>query len=73
MKYKFKYRRYFFFKTFKVVGHSHDKDQDKMLLFFEDGGLREIKDWKKCEVILGTDWVLAVKAQMEKETGQKIN
>ena len=40
-----------------------------MILFFEDGSIREIAEWKKCEIKLGIDWVLARKKAMEAETG----
>jgi len=74
MKYKFKYKKSgkLFWKSRTVVGHGYDKEQDKMCLFSEDGSLEEICEWKKHSVKLGTDWVLATKKQMEKETGTNI-
>ncbi len=72
MTYKFKWRRWFFYKTVVVIGHQYTPDQNKMGLFLPDGSVQEIKDWTKCEVKLGTDWVLFTKKQMEKQAGQSI-
>ena len=47
-------------------------DRNKMVLWFEDGGLKTISNWHDCELKLGTDWVLATKSNMEKESGQQI-
>jgi hypothetical protein len=55
-----------------VIGHRFESDQDKMVLYFEDGSLREIKGWRSCELKLGVDWVLATKKLIEKEAGQEI-
>jgi hypothetical protein len=44
-----------------------------MLLFFEDGGVQEIKNFKNCEVKLKQDWVLAQKKSLEAQTGQPLN
>lgn len=75
MSYYFKYKRqgYFnFYKKVKVIGHKFLPEQNKMLLFKEDGSLEEIIEWTKCSVILGTDWVTATKNKLEKETGTAI-
>jgi hypothetical protein len=56
----------------EVVGHSYSADQNKMVLYFKNGGLQEIADWKNHEVKLGVDWVLAMKKNMEAKTGQGI-
>jgi hypothetical protein len=72
MAYKFKFKRHLFWKTYAVDGHRYDEKQDKVCLFFEDGSLREIKDWKKCIVKLGPDWALTVKKALEKEAGVPI-
>jgi hypothetical protein len=69
MKYIFKYRKKFFWKKFIAIGHRYDTDQDKMIVFFEDGGFQEICEWKKCELKLGQDWVLSRKKIMEQEAG----
>jgi len=69
MKYILRYKKGLFWKKVTVIGHNYDSNQDKMILFFEDGSLREISEWKKCEIKLGTDWVLARKKAMEAETG----
>ena len=59
-------------KAKNLIAHSYDKDQNKMLLFFENGSIREIADWTNCEFFLGTDWVLWTKDQMEKEANQPV-
>ena len=68
--YWFKYRRKFFWRKFKVTGHKFEKEQNKMVLFFTDGSLREISNWNECEIALGVDWVLASKEQIKEEAGQ---
>ena len=65
--YLFKWKRFIFWRKLKVNGHRYDEDQDKMLLFFEEGGIKEIKEWSKCELQLGVDW-LAITEQDIKET-----
>ena len=72
MPYKFTFRRKWFWSTLKVVGHKYLDKQDKMCVYFQDGSLREIKEWSKHEVKLGTDWVNSVKSRMEKESGTSI-
>jgi hypothetical protein len=76
MTYSIRYRRLvfpFLWKKLKnIVGHKYDESQDKIVLFFADGSLREIGKWKECEVVLGVDWVLWTKKQMESETGTDI-
>ncbi len=71
-RYKFKFKRRWFCKTFTVIGHSYADAQDKMVLYFEDGSIREIKKWKNCELSLGTDWVNVTKKSMEAKAGQTI-
>ncbi len=73
MTYKFNYKRKgWFYHTEKVVGHNYMEKQNKMVLYYEDGSIREIKEWNKCECKLGTDWVLAVQKKMEKDTGTPV-
>jgi len=72
MFYKFTYKRFLFWKTYSVVGHKYKESQDKMIIFFKEGGLREIKNWKKCELRLGPDWYAETKREMEKAAGQPI-
>jgi len=69
MKYALRYKKGLFWRKAIVVGHNYDQSQDKMILFFEDGGVREISEWRKCEIKLGQDWVIARKKQMEAESG----
>jgi hypothetical protein len=73
MRYKFYFRRKFFWRSFVVIGHKYEASVDKMLLFFEDGGVQEIKNFKNCEVKLKQDWVLAQKKSLEAQTGQPLN
>jgi hypothetical protein len=73
MQYKFKYRRSLFWKSVIVIGHGYNQPQDKMTLYYPDGSVQEIAFWSKCEVALGTDWVLAQKKNMEQKTGQPIS
>jgi hypothetical protein len=70
--YRFSYRRRLFWRTFVVIGSKHEPQNDKMVLFFPDGGLREIARWSRCEARLGADWVAAMKKQMEAQAGQSI-
>lgn len=71
--YVFSFRRYFWFKKLKkCIGHRLDDKQDKMIVYFYDGSLREIRNWSKCEIKLGSDWTLWTKAQMEKESGTSV-
>ncbi len=70
--YNFKYRRRWLWKVECVIGHAYDSNQDKMQLFYADGGIKELCKWKNCEVSLGVDWVLAIKRSMEQKAGQPI-
>jgi len=72
MSYKFKYKKSFFWHTIKAVGHNYLPEQDKMVIYSEDGSLREIAQWSKHEVALGTDWVAMTKKRMEEKTGTSI-
>lgn len=71
-KFKFKKSGALFWKTRIVTGSRMEKEIDRMVLFFEDGGIEEITNWSKYDARLGVDWVLAIKDQMEKEAGQAI-
>ena len=73
MSYIFKYKRRFFWHKKKVAGHTYLKDMDRMDIFFEDGSVYSISQWSKYDLILGVDWVLYTKKQMEKESASKIN
>lgn len=71
-----------------VVGHFYDNQsvehidendhriqrqpQDRMIVYFEDGSFQAIRSWSECELMLGTDWVLFTKREMEKKAGQPI-
>lgn len=47
----------------KVLSHFLTEN-DKLVLHFEDGGLREIPAWKDCEIILGADWLKATRKKL---------
>lgn len=72
MRYKFRYRRGFFWKSIEVTGHRYEKEQDKMVLFFKNGGVEEIKGWRHCECKLGSDWHSETVREMERKAGQKL-
>lgn len=72
MLYDFKYRRGWFWKTLKVMGHNLEKDNDKMIVYFQDGSLYGIHKWSECDLRLGTDWFTQRKKEMEVAAGQKI-
>ena len=73
MEYKFQYKIRWFWRSISVIGHSYDKDQDKIILYKKDGSVEEIPKWTTCSVKLGVDWVLSVKKNMEKQSGQQIS
>lgn len=68
--YFFRWRRRLFWNKVKVVGHKLEVEQDKMLLYFPDGSLQEIKKWSDCEIKLDVDWVLVTERQIKEEAGQ---
>ncbi len=72
MTYVFKYRRRFFYRSVKVMGHQWNAEQNKMTLYLPDGSIEEIAEWTKCSIKLGADWVQATKKEMENKTGQTI-
>jgi hypothetical protein len=70
--FRFKRHKSWFWKKETVVGHKLFPEQDKMVLYFKDGGLREIVKWSECEIRLGADWVTTVQNNMKKESGADI-
>lgn len=70
--YTIRIKTFIFWKKYKIIGHSYDSNQNKLVLFFENGGIKEIPNWNKCSLELGIDWVLAKKKQMELEAQQSI-
>ena len=56
--YKLKWRRgdLGFWHSAKVIGHQYETKSNKLILYFPDGGLREIAHWNDCELLLGSDW-----------------
>lgn len=71
-RYVFKWKRNFFWRSRIVVGHNFAADQNKMILYYEDGGLEEIAFWTSCSIRLGKDWVDATRKEMEKKAGLSI-
>lgn len=72
MSYIFRWKRFFLWKKQKVIGHRYEPDQNKMILYLQNGSVREIAKWDNCEVFLGQDWVLAVKKDAELKSGTTI-
>jgi hypothetical protein len=72
MEYRVKFKDGWKWRTFLVQGHRYEQPMDKMVLYFLDGSVREIPAWSRREVVLGVDWVLAVKKRMESESGQSV-
>lgn len=70
--YKFKIKRFFFWKTYNVIGHQLHTELNRMDLFLPDGSLFSISQWDKYDLKLGTDWVLATKKKLEEESNQQI-
>ncbi len=56
--YKLKWRRgdLGFWHSAKVIGHQYETGSNKLILYFPEGGLREIAHWNDCEMSLGSDW-----------------
>lgn len=73
MQYKFKYKKGWLWKTEIITGHYYDKDSDRMDVFFPDGSIKSFGSWKDYDLLLGTDWKLAVQKNMEKESGTSVN
>lgn len=67
--YWFKWRRPWmpWWRKAKVTGHKWIQDQDKMLLHFQGGAVREIASWQTCECRLGVDWVIYRGKQIKEE------
>lgn len=55
-----------------LIGHRYDETVGKMVFYFEDGSIQEVPHWHECGIMLGKDWVLYTKRQMEKQAGQPI-
>lgn len=73
MTYKFSYKLYgLLFKSVTVLGHGYNKELDRMTLYLPNGGIKEIANWSAHDCMLGSDWVLAMKKEMEAKSGQPI-
>ena len=70
LKYKFKWRKKWLWRSKKVSGHRFEEKQNKMVLYLENGGVQEIANWDQCECYLGTDWVNATKSSIKEEVGE---
>ncbi len=70
--FEFKWKRFLFWRTEKVVGFRHEVPRDRMLLFYLDGSIYEIPNWNKCYCKLGVDYARLLLAKMEQQTGQPI-
>lgn len=70
--YNFRYRRWLFWKTIKAIGHDYDDKLGMMVVLLPNGGLTTIKNWKQCELKLGSDWFIATRKEMENSIGMKI-
>jgi len=68
MTYKFKYKRNFFYKTLKnAIGHNYDVNSDRMDVYFDDK-IISLPKWSECTLILGQDFILKQKKDIEKES-----
>ena len=65
--YKLKWKRNFIWHSANIIGHSYDVDINKLIIYFPEGGLREISHWSDCEMILDRHWSAIVK-QRENDT-----
>jgi hypothetical protein len=72
MEYFFKWRSRFITRKRKVMGHLYDSTQDKMILYYANGSVEEVCNWRSCAIILGQDWCLAQKKNAEKASGVSI-
>jgi hypothetical protein len=70
--YDFQYKRFFFWRKIKVIGHNYQPQTGKMDLWLPDGSMYSMRYWKRYNLRLGQDWVLAVKKQNEKDAGQAV-
>lgn len=72
MEYIFKWKSGLLTRSRVVVGHRYDQEQGKMVLYFANGAVEEIPNWKNCAIRLGIDWVIAEKKSMEQRSGSVI-
>lgn len=72
LKYKFKFKRGWFWQSRIVIGHRFEPATNKMCFHFDDGGVEEIPNWNLYAAKLGQDWCLAMKAELERKTGQVV-
>ena len=56
--YKLKWRRgdFGFWHSLDIIGHQYETGSNKLIVYFPEGGLREIAHWNDCEMSLGSDW-----------------
>jgi hypothetical protein len=60
-------------KATKKVEKEYDNFQDKLVLFYKDGSVKEIKQWSKCEISLGSDYRKIQEENIAKTTGHTIS
>lgn len=72
MNYQFKYKKGLFWRSIEACGHKLNETLNRMDIYHKNGSITSICEWSKCDVKLGTDWVLSTRKQMEKESGQDI-
>jgi hypothetical protein len=66
---KFRHKTNIVWKKRKIQGHKYLPEIDKIVLHYKCNKIEEIPEWSKHYVVLGSDFVLAQKEQMEKESG----
>lgn len=71
-KFKFKKSGQVFWRSREVIGYRYDDSRERMLLYFEGGGMEELSRWHMYDAKLGADWFLAMKNKMEKDSGTSI-
>jgi len=68
-RYVFAYKKYAWLPWKRVTVVGHRLEDNTMTLFKEDGGLETVPHWSQYALKLGSDWGVAVKKNMEKESG----
>lgn len=73
MNYYFKFKRQnrLFWEKRWVRGHKYDSVQDKMIVFYPDGSIEEIGQWKKCWAFVGHDCIAALEKQRVEDEKEK--
>jgi len=70
--YTFKWKKHsIFWNKRQVKAHRFDEKQNKMILYYENGSIEEIANWKDCSLRLGLDWVETVTNTTNKKLAVK--